>query len=126
MSGETEKNLSGSSTFTQLYFEPSCSDLSFVVVFIVVVIFVVVVVIFSPPDKAVIVTTEERTQFVDVCKRIEEVVTYQVQNFRTVFPFCCPKADLRTTLKLFDMVGSFRTCVSQVAKSQNCSRIWNE
>jgi len=64
----------------------------------------------SPPDKAVIVTMDERTQFVEVCKRIEEVVTYQINNFRTAFPFCCPKSDLRTTLKLFDMVKGGLSC----------------
>ena len=59
----------------------------------------------SPPEKSVIVTTEEREVFVEVCQRIEEVVVYQLQNFRIYFPFCCPKADLRTTLKLFDLVS---------------------
>ena len=51
-----------------------------------------------------IVTAEEREVFVEVCQRIEEVVTHQLLNFRTCFPFCCPKGDLRTTLKLFDLV----------------------
>ena len=60
--------------------------------------------LFSPPEKSVIVTSEEREVFVEVCQRIEEVVTYQLQNFRTCFPFCSPKGDLRTTLKLFDLV----------------------
>ena len=53
-----------------------------------------------------IVTSEEREVFVEVCQRIEEVVTYQLQHFRVCFPFCCPKVDLRTTLKLFDLVRS--------------------
>lgn len=49
-------------------------------------------------------TTEEREVFGKVCHRIEDVVLYQLQHFRTQFPFCSPKNDLRTTLKLFDLV----------------------
>ena len=62
----------------------------------------------SPPEKSVIVTIEEKKAFVNVCQQIEALVSKKIENFRTCFPFGCPKDDLKVTIKLFILVRA--TC----------------
>ena len=66
--------------------------------------------IHSPPEKSVIVTIEEKTAFTEVCQQIEALVSRKIENFRTCFPFACPKDDLKVTIKLFNLVRHVHTC----------------
>ena len=36
---------------------------------------------------------------------IEDLVVRKIENFRSHFPFGCPKDDLKVTFKLFNLVG---------------------
>ena len=58
----------------------------------------------SPPEKSVIVTREEQDTLKQLSQQIEELVTTKIENFRTTFPFGCPKDDLKVTIKLFNLV----------------------
>jgi hypothetical protein len=60
----------------------------------------------------VIVTIEEKTAFIDVCQQIEKMVSIKIENFRTCFPFGCPKDDLKVTIKLFNLVRSLIASLS--------------
>ena len=59
----------------------------------------------SPPERAVIVTEDEQSALIEISHRIEEFITRKITNFRTCFPFGCPKDDLKVTIKLFNLVG---------------------
>ena len=59
---------------------------------------------YSPPEKSVIVTIEEKRAFIEVCQQIEKLVSRKIENFRTCFPFGCPKDDLKVAIKLFNLV----------------------
>ena len=53
-----------------------------------------------------IVTREEQEALTRISEEIENVVTWKIENFRTCFPFGCPKDDLKVTIKLFNLVST--------------------
>ena len=59
----------------------------------------------SPPEKKVIATREEQDNLTQVSLMIEDLVVRKIENFRSHFPFGCPKDDLKVTFKLFNLVG---------------------
>lgn len=59
-----------------------------------------------PPERAVIVTEDEQSALIEISHRIEEFITRKITNFRTCFPFGCPKDDLKVTIKLFNLVAT--------------------
>lgn len=52
-----------------------------------------------------IATREEQESLVQVSQMIEELVVGKVENFRSQYPFGCPKDDLKVTFKLFNLVS---------------------
>jgi hypothetical protein len=58
----------------------------------------------NPPEKKVIATKEEQESLIQVSQMIEDLVVKKVENFRSHFPFGCPKDDLKVTFKLFNLV----------------------
>ena len=52
-----------------------------------------------------IATREEQDSLTHVSLMIEDLVVKKVENFRSHFPFGCPKDDLKVTFKLFNLVG---------------------
>ncbi len=68
----------------------------------------------SPPEKSVIVTREEQNALSELSTEIESVITYKIENFRTCFPFGCPKDDLKVTIKLFNLVRTLAYSLSSL------------
>jgi hypothetical protein len=58
----------------------------------------------NPPEKKVIATREEQDNLTQVSLMIEDLVVRKIENFRSHFPFGCPKDDLKVTFKLFNLV----------------------
>lgn len=52
-------------------------------------------------DRLSIVTCQDKEMFHELCGKIEKLVHYKIEHFRSCFPFACPKSDLAITLKLF-------------------------
>ncbi|XP_065909402.1 calcium-dependent secretion activator 2-like isoform X2 [Dysidea avara] len=56
-------------------------------------------------DHLVVVTTQDSEMFLELCKEIDELLKHKIENFRSCFPFACPKSDLEVSLKLFCAVS---------------------
>jgi hypothetical protein len=50
------------------------------------------------------VTAEENIQWIELSGQIEQYLTEKLENFRSQFPFSCPKDDLKVVIKLFILV----------------------
>ena len=59
----------------------------------------------SPPERSAIVTKDEQEALIQISQELEEMVVQKLENFRTCFPFGCPKDDLKVTIKLFNLVS---------------------
>ena len=49
--------------------------------------------------------SQERQEWSELSAQIELLLTEKLENFRTYFPFSCPKDDLKITMKLFTLVS---------------------
>ena len=59
---------------------------------------------FRPQEHCEVVTPEEFQQWSQLSGQIELLLADKLENFRTHFPFSCPKDDLKVTMKLFILV----------------------
>lgn len=59
---------------------------------------------FRPQEHREVVTPEEFQQWSQLSGQIELLLADKLENFRTHFPFSCPKDDLKVTMKLFILV----------------------
>ena len=49
-------------------------------------------------------TKDEQEALIQISQELEDMVVQKLENFRTCFPFGCPKDDLKVTIKLFNLV----------------------